>query len=138
MHGGYYIHIEPNHCLLAVGGYWLPTQVLTACRHEIMGNIDEWRRRVENPKFVKLFGRACEGNWDSPKGFGLEHLKTCPSGFPRDYEFANYLRMKDYCCWHAVVDDFFEGDDWLSRMEETMLTGKSAMDFINAVVDDYE
>jgi len=138
MHGGYYIHIEPSHCLLAVGGYWLPTNVLTACRNEIMGNIDEWRRIVEQPQFVKTFGRAGKGTWDSSKGFGLEHLKTCPAGFPRDYEHLDYLKMKDYCCWHAVADDFFEGDDWLPKMEKIMQIGKPALDFINAVVDDYE
>lgn len=138
MHGGYYIHIEPSHCLLACGGYWLPTNVLTACRNEIMGNIQEWLRRVDNTEFRTTFGRPGEGTWESPKGFGLELLKTCPSGFPRNYEHLDYLRMKDYCCWHAVVDDFFEGDGWLSKMEEIMRIGKPAMDFINAVVDDYE
>lgn len=75
LHGGYYIHLEPDHCLLAVGTYWLPTNILTSCRNEIMGNIDEWLRCVENPKFVKFFGRPAQGNWDSPKGFGLDHLK---------------------------------------------------------------
>ena len=48
-------------------------------------------------------------NGDEPggKGFGLASLKTVPKGFPRDYESWGYLRMKDYCCWHAVSDDFF-------------------------------
>lgn len=138
MHGGYYIHVEPGHCLLACGNYWLPTNVLASCRNEIMGNIDEWRLRVENEKFVRFFGRPGEGTWDSPKGFGLELLKTCPSGFPRDYEFIQYLRMKDFCCWKAVPDTFFAGDRWLSEMEKILMVGKPMMDFINNVIDDYE
>ena len=53
LRGGYYIHVEPGHCLLAVGAYCLPTNILTSCRNEIMGNIDEWRRAVENVKGTK-------------------------------------------------------------------------------------
>ena len=53
LHGGYYIHVEPGNCLLACGCYCLPTNILTACRNEIMGNIDTWRGIVEQPLFVE-------------------------------------------------------------------------------------
>lgn len=139
LRGGYYLHLENGHCLVAVGGYWLPTNILTSCRNEIMGNIDEWRRRVENPDFVKLFGRAGEGTWEqSERGFGLSSLKTAPGGFPRDYEFIQYLRLKDYCAWTKLPDSFFEGDDWVAPLMKIYQTGKPMMDFINNVVDDYE
>lgn len=138
LHGGYYIHIEPGHCLLSCGNYWLPTNILTSCRNEIMANIDTWRGIVESKQFINLFGKPAEGTWNSPKGFGLEHLKTVPSGFPRDYEFVQYLRMKDYCCWTAVGDDFFNGNDWFEQMSSVFKVGKPMMDFINAVIDDYE
>ena len=142
LHGGYYLHVEPGQCVVAVGSYWLPTQILTACRNEIMANIDAWRECVENDRFVELFGRTNEGVWTdeevSKRGFGLAHLKTAPRDFPRDYEFLSYLKMKDYVCWHAVDDDFFEGDDWLKPMTEIFKVAKPMMDFTNAVIDDYE
>ena len=72
------------------------------------------------------------------KGFGLELLKTAPAGFPRDYEFIQYIRMKDYCCWRAVPDTFFEGEQWLDDMVAILKVGKPMMDFINSVIDDYE
>ena len=56
LHAGYYIHVEPGKCLIAAGAYWLPTNILTAMRNEIMGNIDTWRQCVENGQFVKSFG----------------------------------------------------------------------------------
>ena len=40
LHAGYYIHLQPGHSLIAVGAYWLPTNILTSVRNEIMGNID--------------------------------------------------------------------------------------------------
>lgn len=143
LHGGYYIHLEPGNCLLACGCYWLPTNILTSCRNEIMSNIDQWRGIVESHKFVSLFGKPGAGEWGddntaSPKGFGISMLKTAPSGFPKDYEFIEYLRMKDYCCWKRVPDTFFDGDNWLNEMAKVFQAGKPMMDFVNSVVDDYE
>ncbi len=138
LHGGYNIHLEPGHCLLACGNYWLPTNILTACRNEIMGNIDEWLRCVGSEEFVRYFGAPDTAGWDDRQGFGLARQKTCPSGFPRDYEHISYLRMKDFCCWHGVGEDFFDGDGWLDEMEKIFKAGKPMQDFINSVIDDYE
>ena len=125
--------------------YWLPTNILTSCRNEIMANIEQWRKIVENRNFVKLFGRpedVRQGDsemWPvSPKGFGITHLKSAPAGFPRDYEFIQYLRMKDYCCWRIVPDTFFEGDGWLDEAARIFKAAKPMMDFVNNVIDDYE
>lgn len=138
LRGGYYIHLEPGSCLVAVGSYWLPTNILTACRNEIMGNTDEWLKCVESKPFLKYFGAPETASWDSPQGFGLERLKTSPKDFPRDWEHVRYLRMKDYCCWHHVGDNFFEGDGWLDETEKMFRAAKPMMDFANSVIDDYE
>ena len=147
LRGGYYLHLEPDHCLLAVGNYWLPTNILTACRNEIMANTEEWLKCVESQEFRKYFGSDVAMNtkeptnvdsWDQPQGFGLEKLKTSPSGFPRDWAHIEYLRMKDYCCWHQVPDDFYQGEKWLDEIEPMFKTAKPMMDFINSVIDDYE
>ena len=147
MHGGYYLHLEPDHCMVACGNYWLPTNILTACRNEIMVNTDRWLECVENKSFQKYYGSKGVGSiqrpmdvssWDQPKGFGIERLKTCPACFPRDWEHIEYLRMKDYCCWHHVSDDFFQGDKWLDDIVPMFKAAKPMMDFINDVIDDYE
>ena len=54
LRGGYYIHLQPGHSFIAIGSYWLPTPILTACRNEIMGNIDLWRKAVEAGPFVSV------------------------------------------------------------------------------------
>lgn len=137
-HGGYYIHLEPDNCLLACGNYCLPNNILNSCRNEIMANIDEWRKRVENEEFVKCFGHPGKGEWGGERGFGLDMLKTCPSGFPRDYEYIQYLKMKDFCSWKRVPASFFETDHWLDDMAAIFQVAKPMMDFVNAVIDDYE
>ena len=138
LRGGYYIHVEPDSCLLAVGNYWLPTNILTACRNEIMANEEQWLRCVESKAFRKYFDAPEEATWESTQGFGLAKLKTCPSGFPRDYQHMRYLRLKDYCAWHRVDESFFNGDWWLDEMERIFSAAKPMMDFMNAVIDDYE
>ncbi len=142
LRGGYYIHVQPSNCLIAVGSYWLPTNILTSCRNELMVNIENWRSIVESEEFVKTFGLPNSGHWENDKvterGFGLAALKTMPKGFPRDYEFAQYLRMKDYCCWKKVSDNFFEGEGWIEEFVEICKLGKPMMDFMNSVIDDYE
>jgi uncharacterized protein (DUF2461 family) len=51
---------------------------------------------------------------------------------------VEYLRQKDYCCWHRVDDSFFQGDKWLDEMEKMMRAAKPMMDMMNSVIDDYE
>lgn len=138
LRGGYYIHVEPGNCMLAVGNYWLPTNILTSCRNEMMANEQQWLQCVASPAFLKYFDAPDDASWDSPQGFGLTKLKTCPSGFPRDYAYVKYLRLKDYCAWHHVPDTFFEGERWLGQMEEVFRAAKPMMDFMNSVIDDYE
>lgn len=140
--GGYYIHLQPHNSFIAVGSYWLPTHILTACRNEIMANIDAWRRAVESGPFVRYFGYPGQGVMTdesmTEKGFGLAMLKTAPKGFPRDYPFIDYLRMKDYVCWRRIPDTLFEAPDWIRQLMPYFEAAKPMMDIINAVVADYE
>jgi uncharacterized protein (DUF2461 family) len=117
----------------------------------MMGNTAVWLKCVENETFLKYFGNdeassintptdigSVAVQWDQPQGFGLAKLKTCPSGFPKDWPHVKYLRLKDYCAWHAVSNTFFENDNWLDEMERMFRAAKPMMDFMNSVIDDYE
>lgn len=142
LRGGYYFHLQPGRCVLSGGSYWLPTNILTSCRNEIMGNINEWQKAVANDQFIKTFGYPNEGvlNDDeiSDKGFGITHLKTAPKDFPRDYKYIDYLRMKDYACWKRVDDHFFDQDNWIEESVKVFKIIKPMIDFMNSVIDDYE
>ena len=92
------------------------------------------QRVVEHTALLMLQNGAMKHS----KGFGLECLKSCPKDFPRDYEYMNYLRMKDYCAWVRLPDDFFEGDKWIEEVVRIFKIGKPMMDFMNDVIADYE
>lgn len=142
LRGGTYIHLQPGNSLIAFGPWWLPTNILTSCRNEIMGNEAEWRKAVENAEFVRVFGLPNATKWDQDnlpeQGFGIERLKTAPKGFPRDSKLLNYLRMKDYCCWVKIADHFLETPQWEEQLLDYARVAKPMVDFANAVIDDYE
>lgn len=53
-HCGYYVHIEPDNCMLAGGSWCLEPKVLKAVRQSVYDNIDEYREIVEDPAFQAI------------------------------------------------------------------------------------
>ncbi len=144
IYGGYYIHLQPANTFLAVGTYCLPMPLLTACRNEIVANSDDWCAIVQSKPFLKYFGPpsalppADYTDAMAPKGFGtMPPLKRCPKGFAADAPCADYLRMRDYCCWHVVDDSFFAGA-WQRPLTDIFRAAQPMNNFINSVIGDYE
>jgi uncharacterized protein (TIGR02453 family) len=125
-HCGYYFHIEPGNSMLAGGSYCLPPQILKAVRQSIYDNMDEYRSIVEDEAFKRYFV------------VGEEFLKTTPKGFPRDYEYAQYLKCKQYTCFHSLPDNFLMRSDWLDYVADAFGQMKRFADFLNYTIDDFE
>ena len=96
---GYYLHIEPDNCLLC-GGIWCPDPpLLKALRQSIYDNCDEFREILEEPAFKKLYHgldneRALKVMpRPFPKDFPLKTTTGC-TGQPKNYLF--YTRSTDF------------------------------------------
>lgn len=126
-HCGYYVHIEPSNCLLAGGAYCLPPNILKAVRQAVYENIDEFRSVVEKPAFKQYF-----------PSIGENFLKTVPKGFPKDFEYAQYLKCKDYTCSCYQPDSFFLQSDFSDQIGEIFKYMKPFTDFLNYTIDDFE
>lgn len=126
-HSGYYVHLQPGGSLLAGGSYCPPPKLLKALRQAVYDNIDEYRSIVEDPEFKKYFPRI-----------GYNFVKTAPKGFPKDFEYIDYLKCKEYCCDYAVCDNFFTSPDVLDRTEEAFRQLKRFSDFTNFTIDEFE
>lgn len=126
-HCGYYVHIEPDNCLLAGGSYCPPPKILKALRQTVYDNIDEYRDIVEDPKFKQYF-----------PVIGYNFLKTTPKGFPKDFEYIDYLKCKEYCCDYKVPDSFFTSPDFLDQTEVIFGQLKRFSDFVNYTIDEIE
>lgn len=127
LHGGYYLHLEPDNCFLAGGAYCLPPKVLFRIREEIVDEIDSFRAIVESDSFHHYF-----------KQIGETRLKTLPKGFPKEFPFPQYLQPKDYAVSTPVEDSFFFSDCWLQKCTEIFAILKPYLDFINRPIDDME
>lgn len=126
-HCGYYIHIQPESCMLAGGSLCLPPHILKALRQSIYDNIDEYRSIVEDPEFKRFF-----------PVIGEDWLKTAPKGFPKDFKYIDYLKPREFVCSYNVPDNFFLAPEVLDKTEETFRQFKRFADFINYTIDDFE
>ena len=126
-HSGYYIHIQPEGCMLAGGSLCLPSNILKALRQSIYDNIDEYRSIVEDPEFQQFFPIV-----------GEDFLKTAPKGFPKDFKYIDYLKCRQFVCSYLVPDDFFTRADMMEQIEKAFRQFKRFADFINYTIDDIE
>ena len=124
---GYYLHIEPGNCLFAAGNIGLPSGMLKAVRQSIYDEIEEYRSIVESEDFKKTF-----------PSIGENMLKTAPKGFPKDWEFIDYLKPKDFCCSCPISDKTMLSPKLLKTLEPIYRRAKRYNDFINYAIDDFE
>jgi uncharacterized protein (TIGR02453 family) len=81
---GFYVHIAPDECFLAVG-LWRPDPgALYAIRQAIVDRPDRWRRARNDRKFREHF--TLEG----------DSLKSSPRGFPADHPLIEDLKRTDF------------------------------------------
>lgn len=124
-YSGYYLHIEPNNCLIAGGVYCAPNNVLFRLRKAILENIDEYKLIVENSEFRKYFAEV-----------GEEKLKAVPRGVNKSDENIGYVMCRDFTFWHKVPDDFFTDEKVFDRLMDIFIQIKRYSDFINPLIDE--
>lgn len=126
-HSGYYIHLEPDNCMICSGSIYVTSEMTKALRHSVYDNIDEFRNIVEDKDFKQYF-----------PSIGFEHLKTAPKGFPKDFPYMDYLKCKDFDCCMKVADNFFYDEKLLDNLDKIFRQMKRLNDFVNLVIDDME
>jgi uncharacterized protein (TIGR02453 family) len=105
---GYYIHIEPGQSFLAGGLYMPQPDVLKKVREEIHYNYGEFRMIIDDPGFVKVFGRIDDD----------QKLTNPPKGFPKDFLGIELLKYKNYAVMHFVTDEQVLKGDYPSYAQE--------------------
>lgn len=124
---GYYFHLEPDNSFVCGGNMPAPGPLTRAIRQSIYDNIDEYLEIINDIEFKQYFPTI-----------GMERLKSAPKGFPKDWEFIEYLKPKDYGTLMSVDDDFLTSPDTIDRLRPIVKQIKRLNDFINYTVDEYE
>lgn len=90
---GYYIHMEPGNSFIGGGCWCPPAPLLKEIRQSIYDNIEEYLEIIENPDFKQHYIKL-----------GDNLLKTAPKGFPKDWEYIDLLKPRDYTVLAPVKD----------------------------------
>jgi len=125
-YSGYYLHLEPDNCLIS-GGVWCPTpQMLKKLRMDIFNSAEEFTNILNNKQFSKLFG-SLEG----------EQLKRTPDGFPKNSPYDNLLRYKYYIVSAMKPEQFFEQEGWIEKVAEDFKVLYPFNKFLNYTIGEF-
>jgi uncharacterized protein (TIGR02453 family) len=119
---GYYIHIEPDHSMLAGGLHEPDPRALASFRAQIDQDPARFKRIVSTPVFRKTFG-----------GVGGSSLKTAPRGYPRDHPDLDLLRLKSVTVSRHVPDKQVLSPRFLDQALDTFKVMKPFLDYLEAL-----
>ncbi|HOV11523.1 MAG TPA: DUF2461 domain-containing protein [Bacteroidales bacterium] len=121
---GYYFHLEPGNCFLCGGVYMPPAPMLKLLRNEVYYNFDEFRKIIDEKNFRKLFGEVSG-----------DTLQKVPAGFPRDFEGAGYLRLKDFLALHRYDPLLLDEKELVPYVVKVFKAMKPLNDFLNRALE---
>lgn len=124
---GYYLHLEPENCMIGVGNVCLPSSLIAAIRRSIKDNIEEYLEIIENPEFKKIYNKI-----------GENPVKTAPKGFSKNWDYIDLVKPKDYYTSHNLKDKEVNSKNFLKKATEIFRIGKPFMDFINYTIDELD
>lgn len=117
-YAGYYFHVEPVGCILAVGLHCPEPKVLRSVRDEIFANGADFQKSI-----------------DLADGFAIDRsssLKKVPRDYPADFQQADYLKLKEF----DIVKSFNPADkNLLKHVSEEFKRAKSFNDILNRAVE---
>lgn len=122
---GYYLHLEPGNCLVAGGCWCPPAPLLKQLRQEIFDNVEEYLEILEEPEFKKYFPIV-----------GENLLKTAPKGFPKDWQYIDLLKPRDYTAFSPLTDEQMLSPEMLSLVIHRMRLLQPLNAFFNFTIDE--
>lgn len=124
--GGYYLHLDPAGCFIAVGVWSPPPNILKALRQSVCDNIDELNEIRNEASFSTYFKTF----------FEEDKLKNVPAGFPRDFPDAELLKLKHYMVEYKLDDKILNASDFVLQLAQIARAGYPLNKFLNYTVDE--
>lgn len=124
--GGYYLHLDPAGCFIAVGVWCPPPNILKALRQSVCDNIDELNEIRNEASFSTYFKTF----------FEEDKLKNVPAGFPRDFPDAELLKLKHYMVEYKLDDKILNASDFVLQLAQIARAGYPLNKFLNYTVDE--
>ncbi len=119
---GYYVHIAPTECFLALG-LWRPeAEPLNRIRQAIVESPEKWRRARDDRKFRARW--SLDGS----------SLKRPPRGFPADHPHIEDLKRTDFIAVEALEERDVLDKKFLDHVTESFAAGRPFMRFLCAAL----
>ncbi|MFO7938769.1 MAG: DUF2461 domain-containing protein [Bacteroidales bacterium] len=122
---GYYLHIEPQGSFLAVGLFRPPADRLKAIRQEIYHDPEAFGEVIEDPEFIAQFGGLADD----------QKLKTAPKGYPKDWEYVDYLRYKNFVVSKPLDEALLTSEDLTENLLTNYEIAYPLHRFLNFAID---
>ena len=115
---GYYVHISPGECFLALG-LWRPEpEPLNLIRQAIVELPEKWRKARDDRKF--------RARWALDGG----SLKRPPRGFPADHPCIEDIKRTDFIAVEELEERDVLGKKFLDHVAESFAAGRPFMRFL--------
>lgn len=115
---GFYVHIAPGECFLAVGTWRPDAETLALIRQAIIDHPDRWRRSRDD----KAFRRYFELVGDS--------LKRPPRGLPEDHRFIEDLKRTDFLGYRELSEQDAMSEKFLDAVTRCFTAARPFMRFL--------
>ncbi|MCQ2343068.1 MAG: DUF2461 domain-containing protein [Paludibacteraceae bacterium] len=139
MRGGYYLHLQPGHCLFA-GGIWCPNpELLRALRQEIVANYDEVEAIMQQPSWQRFFGDF-DTEWmlkKVPAGFEESVQEISTVNYQLSTNVSAWLKRKAYTFSTPLTDKQVCDPHFMSHLLEIAQAAKPMNDFLNYTFQEY-
>jgi uncharacterized protein (TIGR02453 family) len=115
---GFYVHIAPDECFLAVGLWRPPPESVAEIRQAILARPDRWRRARDDKKFRRHFD--LEGS----------SVKRPPPGLPADHPLLEDLKRTDFLGLHELNESDVLDEGFLDRVATRFFASRPFMRFL--------
>ena len=68
---------------------------------------------------------------------GEDFLKTAPKGFPKEWQWIDYLRPRMFCATAPLSEQTVCAPNVIDHLLDMMRQGKRLDDFLNYTIEDY-
>ena len=115
---GFYVHMAPDECFLALGAWRPDRPSLDRIRQAIVDEGGRWRRATRGKKFRQVF--ALDGG----------RLKRPPRGFPADHPWIEDLKRTDFIGLEALEEQDVLDKRFPDYVASSFAAGRPFMRFL--------
>lgn len=115
---GFYVHVAPGECFLALGAWRPEKEALALIRQAIVDRPDGWKRARDDRKFRARF--QLDG----------DSLKTPPRGFPADHPLVEDLKRTDFVGLQPISEQDVLSPKFIDTVAASFAAARPFMRFL--------